>query len=40
MSKDQIHEMMVSADLEHKGRISFDDFVKIMKSIFKNTSSS
>ena len=31
-SREQIHEIIESADANHTHKISFDDFVKIMKS--------
>ena len=32
-SKEEIHEIMVSADPSNKGKISFEEFAKIMNSI-------
>jgi Ca2+-binding EF-hand superfamily protein len=31
LTREQIHEIMEAVDVEHKGKISFDDFAKIMK---------
>lgn len=39
LTREQIHEIMVSADPEHKLKISFDDFVKIMKQIINKNHS-
>jgi calcium-dependent protein kinase len=34
ISQAQIHEIMEQADSEHKGRLSFEDFTRIMKSTY------
>ena len=35
VSKQQIHEIMQSVDPENKGRLSFEDFVRTMRQIYK-----
>jgi Ca2+-binding EF-hand superfamily protein len=32
VTSEQIHEIMEQADPEHKGKISFEDFTRIMKT--------
>eukprot|EP00347_Sterkiella_histriomuscorum_P016684 403352253 len=37
INKEQIHEIMLQADQENKGRVSFDDFTKIMKQVIDSS---
>ena len=36
VNKDQIHEIMQQVDPSNKGRVSFEDFTKIMKQLIEN----
>ena len=37
VTSEQIHEIMEQADPEHKGKISFEDFTRIMKTTIIST---
>jgi calcium-dependent protein kinase len=39
MTQEQVHDIMLQADSQNKGKISFEDFTKIMKSLLDTSHS-
>ena len=37
ITQEQIHDIVQQADSEHRGKVSFDDFCKIMKNMMTNS---